>query len=213
MISASGTGTPGLGRLLASAPGPGAIAVAVAGGLGTEDKPVFPGMHEASALVAGDPGSGPRRLVRIGRARGEHLGGMHHAMAAHTRGSASTTTRRSRRLAAQAGAECVAYADIDAHDGDGVQAAFYADSRVLTISLHEHPATLFPFTGLPAEICGPGAEGSAVNIALPAGTGDASWLRAFHAIVPPLLRQFGPQILVSQHSCDTHRVDPGPTWS
>jgi hypothetical protein len=81
MICASRTRTPGLGRLLASAPGPGAIAVAVAGGLGTEDKPVFPGMHEASALVAGDPGSGPRRLARIGRARGEHLGGMHHAMA------------------------------------------------------------------------------------------------------------------------------------
>jgi acetoin utilization protein AcuC len=61
--------------------------------------------------------------------------------------------------------------DIDAHHGDGVQAAFYADPRVLTISLHEHLATLFPFTGLPAETGGPGAEGSAVNVALPAGTG------------------------------------------
>jgi len=89
-----------------------------------------------------------------------------------------------------------------------VQAAFYADPRVLTISLHEHPETLFPFTGLPAETGGPGAEGSAVNVALPAGTGDASWLRAFHAIVPPLLRQFGPQVLVSQHGADTHRLDP-----
>ena len=98
--------------------------------------------------------------------------------------------------------------DIDAHHGDGVQAAFYADPRVLTISLHEHPATLFPFTGLPAETGGPGAEGSAVNVALPAGTGDASWLRAFHAIVPPLLRQFRPQVLVSQHGADTHRLDP-----
>jgi acetoin utilization protein AcuC len=103
--------------------------------------------------------------------------------------------------------------DIDARHGDGVQAAFYADVRVLTISLHEHPATLFPFTRLPAETGGSGAEGSAVNIALPAGTGDASWLRAFHAIVPPLLRKFRPQILVSPHGCDTHRLDPWPTWS
>ena len=86
------------------------------------------------------------------------------------------------------GAERIAYVDIDAHHGDGVQAAFYDDPRVLTISLHQHPATLFPFTGLPAETGGPGAEGSAVNVALPAGTGDAGWLRAFHAIVPPLLR-------------------------
>ena len=106
------------------------------------------------------------------------------------------------------GAERIAYVDIDAHHGDGVQAAFYADPRVLTISVHEHPATLFPFTGLPAETGGPGAEGAAVNVALPAGTGDAGWLRAFHAIVPPLLRQFGPQVLVSQHGADTHRLDP-----
>ena len=124
-------------------------------------------------------------------------------------GSASTTTPAIAIawLLGQ-GAERVAYVDIDAHHGDGVQAAFYADPRVLTISLHEHPATLFPFTGLPAETGGPGAEGSAVNVALPAGTGDASWLRAFHAIVPPLLRQFRPQVLVSQHGCDTHRLDP-----
>jgi len=107
-----------------------------------------------------------------------------------------------------AGAERVAYVDIDAHHGDGVQAAFYADPRVLTISVHQHPETLFPFTGLPAESGGPGAEGSAVNVALPPGTGDAPWLRAFHAIVPPLLRQFQPQILVSQHGADTHRLDP-----
>ena len=78
----------------------------------------------------------------------------------------------------------------------------------LTISLHQHPQTLFPYTGLPAETGGPAAEGSAVNVALPAGTTDASWLRAFHAIVPPLLRQFQPQILVSQHGADTHRLDP-----
>jgi acetoin utilization protein AcuC len=89
-----------------------------------------------------------------------------------------------------------------------VQAPFWADPRVLTISLHQHPATLFPFTGLPSETGGPGAEGSAVNVALPAGTGDAPWLRAFHAVVPPLPARFRPQILVSQHGADTHRRDP-----
>src|SRR5450755_1198744 len=106
------------------------------------------------------------------------------------------------------GAERIAYVDIDVHHGDGVQAAFYDDPRVLTISLHEHPATLFPGTGLPTETGGPSADGSAVNVALPAGTRDAGWLRAFHAIVPPLLEAFAPQILVSQHGCDTHWLDP-----
>ena len=108
-----------------------------------------------------------------------------------------------------AGAERIAYVDVDVHHADGVQAAFYDDPRVLTISLHEHPATaLFPGTGLPSETGGPGAEGSEVNVALPAGTGDAGWLRAFDAVVPPLLRVFRPQILVSQHGCDTHWLDP-----
>jgi acetoin utilization protein AcuC len=96
---------------------------------------------------------------------------------------------------------------VDAHHGDGVEAAFWDDPRVLTIGLHEHPDTLFPGTGRPGDIGGPHAEGSAVNVALPALTRDAGWLRAFHA-VPPLLRAFRPQILVSQHGCDSHRHDP-----
>jgi acetoin utilization protein AcuC len=111
------------------------------------------------------------------------------------------------------GAERVAYVDIDAHHGDGVRAPFYDDPRVLTISLHQHPATLFPFTGLPAETGGPGAEGSAVNVALLAGTGDAPWLRAFHAVVPPLLARFRPQILVSQHGPTRTGEIRWPAWS
>jgi acetoin utilization protein AcuC len=179
-------------------------------GLGTEDNPVFPGMHEASALVAGATLAAARAVWTGSAEHGASIaGGMHHAMAAHASGFGiyNDPAIAIAWLLGQ-GAERVAYVDMDAHHGDGVQAAFYADPRVLTISLHEHPATLFPYTGLPAETGAPGAEGSAVNVALPAGTGDAGWLRAFHAIVPPLLRKFRPQVLVSQHGCDTHRLDP-----
>jgi acetoin utilization protein AcuC len=102
----------------------------------------------------------------------------------------------------------VAYVDLDVHHGDGVQAAFYHDPRVLTISLHEHPATLFPGTGLATETGTGDGRGYAVNVALPAGCPDAGWLRALDAVVPPLLRAFGPEVLVSQHGCDTHRLDP-----
>jgi acetoin utilization protein AcuC len=94
------------------------------------------------------------------------------------------------------------------HHGDGVQAAFYDDPRVLTISLHEHPATLFPGTGFPGETGTGAGEGYAVNVALPAGTGDAGWLRALDAVALPLLRDFKPTVLVSQHGCDSHRLDP-----
>jgi len=186
------------------------LRVAQAFGLGTEDNPVFPGMHEASALVAGATLAAARAAWS---APGEHgasiAGGMHHAMAAHASGfGVYNDVAIAIAWLLGHGAERVGYVDIDAHHGDGVQAAFYADPRVLTISLHQHPETLFPFTGLPAESGGPGAEGSAVNVALPPGTGDGPWLRAFHAIVPPLLSRFRPQILVSQHGADTHRLDP-----
>ncbi len=179
-------------------------------GLGTADNPVFPGMHEASALVAGATLAAARAAWSGSAEHGASIaGGMHHAMAAHASGfGVYNDVAIAIAWLLGHGAERIAYVDIDAHHGDGVQAAFYADPRVLTISLHQHPETLFPYTGLPAETGGPGAEGSAVNVALPAGTGDASWLRAFHAIVPPLLRQFRPQVLVSQHGADTHRLDP-----
>jgi acetoin utilization protein AcuC len=79
---------------------------------------------------------------------------------------------------------------------------------VLTISMHESGRFLFPGTGFPDETGGTDAVGSAVNVALPPGTGDTGWLRAFHAVVPPLLRDFRPEILVSQHGCDSHFLDP-----
>jgi acetoin utilization protein AcuC len=179
-------------------------------GLGTEDNPVFPGMHEASALVAGATLAAARAVWSGSAQHGASIvGGMHHAMAAHASGfCVYNDVAVAIAWLLEQGAERIAYVDIDAHHGDGVQTAFWDDPRVLTISLHQHPATLFPFTGLPGETGGPAAEGSAVNVALPARTSDAGWLRAFHAIVPPLLRQFGPQILVSQHGADTHRLDP-----
>jgi acetoin utilization protein AcuC len=178
-------------------------------GLGTRDQPAFPGMHQASALVAGATRAAARAVWSGSAEHGASIaGGMHHAMAAHASGfGVYNDPAIAIAWLLEHGAERVAYVDIDAHHGDGVQTAFYADPRVLTISLHQHPADMFPFTGLPAETGGPGATGSAVNVALPARTGDAGWLRAFHAIVPPLLRQFRPQILVSQHGCDTHRLD------
>ena len=179
-------------------------------GLGTPDDPVFRGMHEASALVAGATLAAARAVWTATAEHGASIaGGLHHAMRGHASGFCvyNDPAIAIAWLLTQ-GAERIAYVDIDVHHGDGVQAAFYDDPRVLTISLHEHPATLFPGTGLPTETGGPGADGSAVNVALPAGTRDAGWLRAFHAIVPPLLEAFAPQILVSQHGCDTHWLDP-----
>ena len=179
-------------------------------GLGTPDNPVFAGMHEASALVAGATLAAARAVWR-GEARHavNIAGGLHHAMRRSASGFCvyNDPAIAIKWMLAQ-GAERIAYVDLDVHHGDGVQAAFYDDPRVLTISLHEHPATLFPGTGLASEIGSGDGRGYAVNVALPAGTGDAGWLRAFDAVVPPLLRAFVPEVLVSQHGCDSHRLDP-----
>ena len=179
-------------------------------GLGTSDDPVFEGMHEASALVAGATLAAGQAVWSGSALHAASIaGGLHHAMRRAASGFCvyNDLVVAIRWLLA-AGAERVAYVDTDVHHGDGVQAAFYDDPRVLTISLHEHPATLFPGTGLPGETGTGDGVGYAVNVALPAGTGDAGWLRAFDAVVPPLLRTFKPTVLVSQHGCDSHRLDP-----
>ncbi|MEC4020291.1 acetoin utilization protein AcuC [Streptomyces sp. H27-D2] len=179
-------------------------------GLGTEDDPAFAGMHEASALIAGQS-VGAAEAVWAGEALHavNFSGGLHHAMPGGASGfciynDAALAVARLLEL----GAERVAYVDVDVHHGDGVQTAFWDDPRVLTISLHEHPRTLFPQTGWPEETGGEGAPGGAVNVALPAGTGDEGWLRAFHAVVPELLGAFRPQVIVTQHGADTHFEDP-----
>jgi acetoin utilization protein AcuC len=179
-------------------------------GLGTPDDPVFLGMHEASALVAGATLAAASAMFGGQAQHGINVaGGLHHAM---RRAASGFCIYNDPAIAIEwllrQGVEKIAYVDVDVHHGDGVQAAFYNDPRVLTISLHETPLILFPGTGMPREGGGENARGYAVNVALPAGTGDAEWLRAFDAVVPPLLRAFEPQVLVSQHGCDTHHRDP-----
>ena len=179
-------------------------------GLGTPDHPVFPGMHETAALIAGGSVAAARAIARGETDRAVNFcGGLHHAMADYASGFC-VYNDAALGIAAllEAGVRRVAYVDVDAHHGDGVQAAFYFDPRVLTVSIHETPLAAFPGTGFPTE-CGHGAaRGTSVNIALPPGTADASWLRAFHAVVPAVVRAFRPEVLVTQHGTDSHREDP-----
>jgi acetoin utilization protein AcuC len=179
-------------------------------GLGTEDDPVFPGMHEAAARqVTGSVES----ALEVWRGEARHAvnlaGGMHHAMPGHASGFCIYNDAVvAIRAVLDDGAERVAYVDLDAHHGDGVEQAFWDDPRVLTISVHESGHTLFPGSGHATDVGGPHARGSVVNVALPAGTADAGWLRAVGSVVLPLLTAFRPQMVVSQHGCDAHALDP-----
>ncbi|GAC58332.1 putative acetoin utilization protein [Gordonia hirsuta DSM 44140 = NBRC 16056] len=179
-------------------------------GLGSEDNPVFDRMHDAGAMLVGGTLAAAQavhsgqvqRAVNIG-------GGMHHAMAGHAAGFCiyNDAAVAIEWLLAQ-GYDRIAYVDIDAHHGDGVQVQFEHDPRVMTISLHQHPATLWPGTGWPTEVGPDDAAGTAVNVALMPGIEDRLWLRAFHATVPSMIAAFKPQIIISQIGVDSHRADP-----
>ncbi len=134
-------------------------------GLGTPDNPIFDGMYDAAALIAG---GSVLAAQQVHSGRSQHAvnisGGLHHAM----RNSASGFCVFNDAAIAIAwlleqGYERIAYVDVDVHHGDGVQAAFYDDPRVLTVSVHQTPLTLFPGTGFPEETGdpreGPGQRG------------------------------------------------------
>jgi acetoin utilization protein AcuC len=179
-------------------------------GLGTDDDPVFRDMHKAAAHVVGATVEAFRQVASGDSLHSASIvGGLHHAMADRSSGFCiyNDIAVGIQSLLDQ-GHERIAYVDVDVHHGDGVERIFYDDPRVLTISLHETGQMLFPGTGFPGDSGGPGAEGTAVNVALPPGTADAGWLRAFHAVVPPVLRAWEPEILVTQHGCDSHMEDP-----
>ncbi len=179
-------------------------------GLGTEDDPAFAGIHEVSARIA----EGSRLVAEsVWTGAAEHgvnfTGGLHHAMPDRASGFCIyNDAGLAIDWLLEHGAQRVVYVDVDAHHGDGVEKIFWNDPRVLTISMHETGTVLFPGTGFPGDLGGPDAEGTAVNLPLPPGTGDGAWLRAFHALVPALIRAFDPQVLVTQHGADSHFTDP-----
>jgi acetoin utilization protein AcuC len=179
-------------------------------GLGTQDTPTFAGMHEASARLVGGSLAAADAIVSGAAVHAVNFGGgMHHAGRSVASGFCiyNDAAASIQRLL-DSGVQRVLYLDVDAHHGDGTQSIFWDDSRVMTISLHETGMSLFPGTGFASETGGPGAEGYAVNVALPTSAGDAAVLRAFHAVVPQLTGAFSPEVIVSQHGCDSHLADP-----
>lgn len=179
-------------------------------GIGTEDVPGFENMHTASAMLFQGSLDSARAIISGDyRHAVNFTGGMHHAMKDHASGFcvyndiAGAITEF-----LNAGYERIAYIDLDAHHGDGVEKFFWDDPRVLTVSIHESGKFLFPGSGFPADIGGLRAAASAANIALPPRTLDEDWLRAFDATIPAIVGGFEPQVIVSQHGCDGHRSDP-----
>lgn len=178
-------------------------------GLGPGDNPVFKGLFDWSRLVTG-ASLQAAAMVDNGEADISFniSGGLHHAMAGKASGfcyvndpviAIMSLLRKGRR---------VAYVDIDAHHGDGVQEAFYATDRVLTISMHETGKMLFPGTGFENEIGEGEGKGYCVNIPMPPYSDDELFVYAFSEVVPPLIGKFRPDVVVSQLGVDSFHADP-----
>ncbi len=179
-------------------------------GYGPGDNPIFGDMHEAAALVTG-ASLAAAEAIQGGRAQHAFnaAGGLHHAMPSRASGfCVYNDPAIAIAWLLRHGVEKVAYVDVDVHHGDGVQAIFYDDPRVVTISIHESGQYLFPGTGFITERGVAGAEGTKVNVPLEPGTSDEGWLTALREIVPPIVRAFAPTVLVTQLGCDSHHTDP-----
>ena len=173
------------------------------------DTPPFGGMHEASLLTTGASLVAMEEVL-AGRVRVAFngAGGLHHAMRDRASGFCIYNDPAIVcGLLADRGMR-VAYVDIDAHHGDGVQAAFYDTDRVLTISLHQDGRTLFPGTGFADERGSGSGAGYSINVPLPPYTDDEAYVRAFDAVVPPLVERYRPDVLVTQQGIDPHFSDP-----
>ncbi len=173
------------------------------------DTPPFAGMHEASLLTTGGTLRGMEEVLAGGlRVSFNGAGGLHHAKRSRASGFCIYNDPAiACGLLADRGMK-VAYVDIDAHHGDGVQAAFYDSDQVLTISLHETGRSLFPGTGFADERGRGRGAGYSINVALPPYTDDRAYTYAFDAVVPTLLARFKPDVLVTQQGIDSHFTDP-----
>lgn len=178
-------------------------------GLGPGDNPIFAGMFDWSRLIAG-ASLKAADLVDSGEAKVAFniSGGLHHAMAAHASGFCYVNDPVLAIKSLVARGRRVAYIDIDAHHGDGVQEAFYDTDKVLTLSLHETGQALFPGSGFEHETGAGEGKGYSVNVPLPPEMDDELFIHALTGVVPPLVDAYRPDIVVSQLGVDTFRSDP-----
>ena len=179
-------------------------------GLGTEDTPVFPKIHEASALVVGGTLVAAEYVMEGKANHALHLGGgLHHSLQGRASGFCiyNDCAVAIRWIIDRYDAK-VLYIDTDAHHGDGVQWAFYDNPNVCTVSIHETGKYLFPGTGNIYERGYGKGYGYSFNIPLEAFTEDESWLEAYETAVWEIADYFKPDILITQNGADANYSDP-----
>lgn len=186
------------------------LPIAASYGIGTEDTPAFPMMHEATSLVVGGTLKAAELVMSGACDHAVNLsGGLHHAFRGRASGfcvynDCSVVIAYLRKYYDAR----VLYIDTDAHHGDGIQWAFYDDPNVMSLSIHETGKYIFPGTGNITERGDGQGYGYTVNVPLEPFTEDESWLESYRAVVSQVARGFKPDVIVTQNGCDSHFSDP-----
>lgn len=179
-------------------------------GLGTEDTPIFPNMHEASAFLVGGTLTAVDQVMSGKTKQALNLGGgLHHGF----RGKASgfciyNDSSVAIKYLIERYNVRVLYIDTDAHHGDGVQWTFYDNPEVCTFSIHETGRYLFPGTGNVNERGVGDGYGYSFNIPLDAFTEDESWIKSYRTALLEIAEFFKPDIILTQNGVDAHYLDP-----
>ncbi len=177
--------------------------------LGREDTPVFRGIFDYVLLYTSATLTGVDLIINENANLVFNLlGGFHHASRNHAEGFCYANDVIAAIDTFLAHGFRVAYIDVDAHHGNGVQDAYYKDDRVLTISLHESGKTLYPWSGFEDETGEDMGEGFNMNIPLPGGTDDEAFEMVFDGIVTEAVEHFHPNVVVAVVGADTHKNDP-----
>lgn len=179
-------------------------------GIGTEDTPVFPMMHDAASWLVGGTLEAADLIFQKGYKHALNLGGgLHHGF----RGKASgfciynDSSIAIEYIRQKYGAR-VLYVDTDAHHGDGVQWAFYDDAEVCTLSFHESGRFLFPGTGHVSERGHGDGYGTVFNVPFEAFSEDDTMLEAYEKVMRQVIESFRPDVILTQNGADSHYFDP-----
>ncbi|TGB04037.1 acetoin utilization protein AcuC [Halobacillus salinus] len=179
-------------------------------GIGTEDTPMFDGMHEASSLLVGSTLSA---IDAVMEGTYDHVlnlgGGLHHGFKRKASGFCIYNDGAVGIQYIREKYDCkVLYVDTDAHHGDGVQWAFYDDPNVCTVSIHETGRYLFPGTGNVNERGLKEGYGYSFNFPIDAFTEDESFLSVYETALKEIMEYFQPDVIVTQNGADAHHLDP-----
>ena len=180
------------------------------GGWLASDTPAPKGIYEYASLAVGGTLLGGEKLFEGYNCTANPLAGFHHASRSFSSGFCFFNDiaivieylREKHKL------QRFLIADLDVHHANGTQEIYYTDPTVLNISFHQDGRTLYPGTGSLDKVGKDNGEGYTVNLPLPPRTGSKSYLKAFDEIIPPLTKQFHPEITIYQCGVDTHHSDP-----